>query len=153
MLCIIVVKKSYSKMSMKNAYVSVFVLLNPSVQTYLLSSTVFVNIFQKIFYTTKWMCFYYLTDNLKICMCLDDPSNERRCLAECLVALYEQILYVFPLFVFYCVIDNMQHVYCTWLNALFALVDSGPPPPIYELKSPLATVIRIISRVYRVHAI
>lgn len=62
--------------------------------------------------------------------------------AECLVALYEQILYVFPLFVFYCVIENMQHVYCTWLNALFALVASGPPRPVYELTSPLATVIR-----------
>lgn len=68
---------------------------------------------------------------------------KEKCLAESLVALYEQIFYVFPLFVFYyCVIENMQHVYCTWLNALFALVASGPPPLIYGLKAPLATVIR-----------
>lgn len=88
------------------------------------------------------MCFYYLTDYLKICMCLDDPlKSKKKCWS--LVALYEQILYVFPVFVFYyCVIENMQHVYCTWLNALFALVASRPPPPVYELNSPLATGVR-----------
>lgn len=50
-------------------------------------------------------------------------QRKKKYWAESLVALYEQILYVFPVFVFYyCVIENMQHVYCTWLNALFALV-------------------------------